>query len=600
VRVGVYARVSTEEQAAGTSIGDQLDRCRKLAEAKGWEVVEQYIDEGVSGAMPPEDRPALRRLSRDVAAGKVDAVLCLKLDRLARSARVLLNLAAELDSAGTALVFVTESIDTSTASGRLFRNILASFAEFERDSIVERTSRGLRVRARQGQWAGGPPPYGYRLTAGGLEEDPSEAAVVRRIFADFVSGASLYEVAQRLTAEGVGPRRGRWSGRRVGQILSSETYVGRLQWGKDRYAGQSGGRRIRHPVDRAEWIEIAVPALVEESTWKLAKDRRSLPGRRPTRKGVYLLTGLGYCGACGSRMYVVPEQRDDAGRITRRARYRCSRQRGEVKSLLPPQERCPNKVTVPVDEADSDVQTFVLAVSLLPENRDRIERELARRRRGREKVERDIGRLEQRKEAILDKEADLLVHSGQFSPVALTRAASRMQEELAAVEAELNRARETIDQDETPFLLGILESWARRLDGLDRQDKLVWQALTRECVERVTFTGGHTSRETVTTLEATNGRPKLKTEERVTTKQMVIRARFEMLGPPDKPKGSKASAVVNKGSDDTGPARTRASRVSVTASPMARSARATRPAASEIWSKDPGGANFSGIGSMRS
>jgi site-specific DNA recombinase len=77
-------------------------------------------------------------------------------------------------------------IDTSTASGRLFRNILASFAEFERDSIVERTSRGLRVRARKGQWAGGPPPYGYHLTPGGLEEDPIEAAVVRRIFADFV------------------------------------------------------------------------------------------------------------------------------------------------------------------------------------------------------------------------------------------------------------------------------------------------------------------------------------------------------------------------------------------------------------------------------
>jgi DNA invertase Pin-like site-specific DNA recombinase len=202
IRAGIYARVSTAEQVDGTSLGTQVDRCRAHAIAQGWEVVSEWIDEGVSGAKA--SRPALDRLLRGVRASEVDVVVVAKLDRIGRSMRHLAALLGELDDRGIALVSVSESFDSSTPAGRLQRNMLGSFAEFEREQIRERSLAGLEASVRQGRWAGGPPPFGFKRQGHQLVIDEREAETLRLAIRLFVEQRmTMGQVASELNARGL-------------------------------------------------------------------------------------------------------------------------------------------------------------------------------------------------------------------------------------------------------------------------------------------------------------------------------------------------------------------------------------------------------------
>lgn len=143
-RVAIYARVSTAEQKADL----QLDRLRQLAEQRGWRVIGEYIDLGVSGSK--DRRPQLDLLLKDAHRGKLDVVAIWKLDRLARSVRHLVMLADELRALGIDLVSAEDSIDTTTPSGRFTFHVLGAVAELERELIRERTIAGLAAARRRG------------------------------------------------------------------------------------------------------------------------------------------------------------------------------------------------------------------------------------------------------------------------------------------------------------------------------------------------------------------------------------------------------------------------------------------------------------------
>jgi site-specific DNA recombinase len=122
MRAGIYARVSTTEQAReGTSLESQVRQCRAFVNSKGWEVVGEFVDEGVSGSL--DSRPQLDRMFQAVRAGDLDVVVVAKLDRFSRSLRHLVNAVPELEEAGVAFVSVAESIDGTTATCRLFRSV---------------------------------------------------------------------------------------------------------------------------------------------------------------------------------------------------------------------------------------------------------------------------------------------------------------------------------------------------------------------------------------------------------------------------------------------------------------------------------------------
>ncbi len=149
-RAALYARVSTSEQ----TVDPQLDALREYARARGLEVIEEFVDQGVSGAK--DRRPALDRLLKDARRRRFDLVACVKLDRLARSVRHLTTLAAEFEALGIGLVVLDQAIDTTTPSGRLLFHVLGAIAEFERDLIRELTAAGMRAARMRGKRIGRP------------------------------------------------------------------------------------------------------------------------------------------------------------------------------------------------------------------------------------------------------------------------------------------------------------------------------------------------------------------------------------------------------------------------------------------------------------
>lgn len=146
-RAALYARVSTLDQTPA----NQLEPLRSFTAARGWHAVE-FVDHGVSGAK--ERRPGLDALMASARARRVDVVVCVKLDRLARSTHHMVTLARELEALGVDLVVLDQAIDTTTPAGRLLFHVLAAIAEFERDLIRERVVAGLRRAQLHGTKSG--------------------------------------------------------------------------------------------------------------------------------------------------------------------------------------------------------------------------------------------------------------------------------------------------------------------------------------------------------------------------------------------------------------------------------------------------------------
>ena len=150
MRAALYARVSTAEQTTT----NQLIDLRHYCQARGWDQVLEYVDEGISGSK--DSRPALDQLVKEAKRRRIDTLIVWKLDRLGRSLRHLILLLDELTALGVAFVSLGEGIDTNTPAGRLQLHVLGAIAEFERDRIRERVKAGLARAKAEGRKLGRP------------------------------------------------------------------------------------------------------------------------------------------------------------------------------------------------------------------------------------------------------------------------------------------------------------------------------------------------------------------------------------------------------------------------------------------------------------
>src|SRR5271167_2112435 len=150
-QVALYARVSTLNNQDPEM---QLSELREYAGRRGWQIVEEFVDQGVSGCK--ESRPALNRLMSDACRRRFDAILVWKIDRFGRSLKHLVNALAELAALGVAFISLRDNIDLSTPSGRLMFQIIGAMAEFERSLIQERVRAGLRNARAKGKRLGRP------------------------------------------------------------------------------------------------------------------------------------------------------------------------------------------------------------------------------------------------------------------------------------------------------------------------------------------------------------------------------------------------------------------------------------------------------------
>lgn len=305
--VALYIRVSTEDQAEqGFSLESQKDRLIKYCESQGWDEYEVFMDDGYSGTTL--ERPALQKLIRAVQRKRISAVVVYRLDRLSRKQRDVLYLLEDVfDANKVAFKSSTESFDTSTPMGRLMLSILATFAQFERDTIIDRTKSGLRQRVRQGLWYGGSYPFGYEmnLATGILEIVPEEATLVRQAYARFLGGETRADIMRwlekRTTSRNV-------STLFVRRLLTRRTYIGDMVLNGEVFSGQ------HEPIVDTDTFERVQAKL------------RNIVIPRGNSKN--LLTGMMWCSECKERMsYLYTTQRKRNGRRFRYLRVICNLKR---------------------------------------------------------------------------------------------------------------------------------------------------------------------------------------------------------------------------------------------------------------------------------
>ncbi len=229
VRVAIYTRVSTEDQAKeGFSLEAQRERLEAYCLARDWSVAATYIDDGHSGRNIR--RPAYQRMMEE--RDRWDALLVIKMDRIHRNARNFMEMMDNLLEWGKDFVSATESLDTSTAMGRFVMDIIQRIAQLESEQIGERVYMGMSQKARSGPGIlGFNSPLGFELVDGRLLPNGSEADIVREIFDRCLAGRTLEEIAEDLNGEGHRTKKGTaWTAIKVFRILHNPIYAGFLRW----------------------------------------------------------------------------------------------------------------------------------------------------------------------------------------------------------------------------------------------------------------------------------------------------------------------------------------------------------------------------------
>lgn len=201
-RAAVYVRVSTERQVVeGVSLDDQRERLAAYCKLRRLEVVALVTDKGESAFKPLSKRPGGRKVLSLIARKEVDAVVVLKLDRAFRNAVDALQTVEGWDKSGVAFHIADmdgQSVDTSTATGKMLLTFLAGMAEFERNLTAERTTAALARKARNGDMRVGKPPFGWRYEGSALAEVPAEQATIAAVRELRAKGVSLRSVCAEL------------------------------------------------------------------------------------------------------------------------------------------------------------------------------------------------------------------------------------------------------------------------------------------------------------------------------------------------------------------------------------------------------------------
>jgi site-specific DNA recombinase len=257
--IGIWIRVSTEMQVKGESPEHHEKRARLYAEAKGWEVIEVYRLEAVSGKSVME-QPETKRMLADVKGGKISGLIFSKLARLARNTKELLEFAEIFKVHDCDLISLAESIDTSTPAGRLFYTMIAAMATWEREEIADRVAASVPIRAKLGKPLSAQTSLGYRWINKEFVIDEKEAPIRKLVYELFLKNKRKKATAKALNDMGYRTRTGAKFGHTtIARLLQDTTAKGVR---KANYSTGKGDNRIK---PESEWVFTSCPAIVVNS-----------------------------------------------------------------------------------------------------------------------------------------------------------------------------------------------------------------------------------------------------------------------------------------------------------------------------------------------
>ncbi|MCE5286070.1 MAG: recombinase family protein [Pelosinus sp.] len=317
IRVAIYVRVSTEEQAEhGYSIDAQLDKLRQHCKLYNHVIVYEYVDRGISGKEMTK-RHELQKLLRDAEQGLFDEVLVWKINRMSRNTKDLLEIVEQLNKNNVYFRSFSESFDTASPMGKFALQMMGAVGELERNTIVENVKLGMKQRAKMGYRNGGS-CLGYKSieVASGelknkkttLEIVPEEAAIITKIFDLYVSGRGFRSIANQLNHEGCKTKKGNaFATDSIREIITNPIYIGMVRY--NRFENWSEKHR-RGKNTKPIMVQGKHEAIISQDIWDKAQllfAQRSKESPR-VHDSENLLTNLIKCPECGTPMVISRSQ----------------------------------------------------------------------------------------------------------------------------------------------------------------------------------------------------------------------------------------------------------------------------------------------------
>ncbi len=492
-----YVRVSTEEQTQhGYSLEAQTEAIKKYCEIHGWELLQIYRDDSYSGASM--ERPALEQLLADLHLHHFDRVIVWKLDRLSRSLKDTLYLLDDaFEKNGIGFTSIQEQFDTNTPIGKAVMQIIAVFAQLEREMITERMKMGKYQKARLGQFPGGHVLYGYKKNpaTGEFEVNEEEARIVKLVYHWYVYGdesgqpIGMDAIADKLTQMSILPpsavrgvrvgvrgKRGQkgevikhWSSATVRQILTHQAYIGKNFFGRN-------GKNAEPEYTKDDWIPIPFPQIIDDHIYQLAQERRKRAKFWQRTHEMPLLVGIIHCGICGLQF------RGAYDHGTKPV-YSCY---GRLKRYHRDESPICDSPRIPADWLDEQVTQKVLEALQEPKKmKEAIEAHLESWERRRQELELLVGPSTRQDKQLQDELGNLnyLFRKGRIPVAEYEKEASTLERQIAELrnqhkhQSEELRRLQKLEQD-LDFVRQALEKgyWQVGYQAVQQEVQMTWDA----------------------------------------------------------------------------------------------------------------------------
>ncbi len=307
--VGIWIRVSTDDQARGESPEHHEKRARLYAESKGWNVVTVYHLEAMTGKSVM-GYPETKRMLEDIRKGNITGLIFSKLARLARNTKELLEFSDIFKNENADLISLEEAIDTSTPAGRLFYTMIAAMAQWEREEIAARVAASVPVRAQLGKSLGGVAPLGYKWEGKDGEKkkfvvDEQYAPIRRLVYELFLKYRRKKVVAKQLNDAGHRSRSGGlFTDTTIKQLLRDPSAKGLRRVNYLKRNSNNKGTKLK-PAE--EWYLHPCEPIVSVEVWDECNrilDESLIKNKKPGPRPKHLLAGYVTCADCNKKMYV--------------------------------------------------------------------------------------------------------------------------------------------------------------------------------------------------------------------------------------------------------------------------------------------------------